>query len=207
MGGAGTGANEAFRCAGAKNVPARRLGMPTPRSHHARSTLTAMPPRHYLRGNRRGRPRQAECTCRDRCDRPETAATICKETIMHTESASNHSASIAENYVEIWNEADGARRRKLIEQVFAPQVSYTDPLMQSAGYDALNAMIAAAQAQFAGLRFSVTGRQDAHHDVLRFSWALGVGGAEPIAIGTDIAEMTPDGRIARVTGFIDKMPS
>jgi hypothetical protein len=126
---------------------------------------------------------------------------------MPTPSDLIHSANIAENYVETWNEVDAARRRSLIEQIFAPQVSYTDPLMQSAGYDALDAMIAAAQTQFAGLRFSVTGRQDAHHDVLRFSWALGTDGNEPIACGTDIAEMTPDGRIARVTGFLDKMPS
>ncbi|MBK4737610.1 nuclear transport factor 2 family protein [Noviherbaspirillum pedocola] len=126
---------------------------------------------------------------------------------MQNASAIEHPAAIAQNYVEVWNETDGARRRSLIERVFAPQASYTDPLMQSAGYDALDAMIAAAQAQFAGLRFSVTGRQDAHHDVLRFSWALGVEAAEPIACGTDIAEMTPDGRIARVTGFLDKMPS
>lgn len=126
---------------------------------------------------------------------------------MDMQAERGHAAAIAENYVEIWNEGDGARRRALIERLFTPQASYADPLMQSAGHDALDAMIAAAQAQFAGLRFSVAGRQDAHHEVLRFSWALGADGAEPIACGTDIAEIAPDGRIARVTGFIDRMPS
>lgn len=114
---------------------------------------------------------------------------------------------LAAQYIEIWNESDAARRRSLIERVFTPQASYTDPMMQSAGHDALDAMIAAAQDRFAGLRFSVAGAQDGHHDVVRFSWALGTDGAQPLACGTDIAEVAADGRIARVTGFLDRLPS
>lgn len=79
--------------------------------------------------------------------------------------------------------------------------------MQSAGHDDLDAMIDAAQAQFAGLCFSVWGTPDGHHDGVRFSWALDAGGDEPLASGTDFTVVAPDGRIERVTDFLDKMPA
>jgi hypothetical protein len=116
-------------------------------------------------------------------------------------------AEIAAQYVGIWNENNPARRRTLIEQTFTPQASYIDPVMQAAGHDGLDAMIGAAQAQFAGLRFNVSGKPDGHHDVVRFSWSFGADDAELLASGTDIAVVAPDGRIERITGFLDKMPS
>lgn len=116
-------------------------------------------------------------------------------------------ARIAAQYVSIWNENDPVRRRKQIEETFTAQASYLDPLMQGAGHDGLDGMISAAQAQFAGLRFQVSGTPDGHHDVVRFSWSLGAEDSESLAAGTDIAVITPDGRIERVTGFIDKMPA
>ncbi len=126
---------------------------------------------------------------------------------MTAHAPGSNPSEIAAQYVEIWNETDPARRRELIERAFTVQACYLDPLMQSDGHDGLDAMIAAAQAQFAGLRFSVSGKPDGHHEVVRFSWALGTGAVEPLACGTDIAVLAADGRIERVTGFIDKMPS
>ena len=116
-------------------------------------------------------------------------------------------AEVAAQYVAIWNDTDPASRRAGIERLFTAQARYADPLVASAGHDGLDAMMAAVQERFAGLRFEVSGRQDAHHDVVRFSWSLGAPGAEPLACGTDIAVMAPDGRIDAVTGFLDKMPS
>ncbi|WP_223146252.1 nuclear transport factor 2 family protein [Pusillimonas sp. ANT_WB101] len=113
--------------------------------------------------------------------------------------------NIATQYVHIWNENNPARRRMLIEQAFTPQASYIDPLMQSVGHEAMDAMIGAAQAQFSGLHFSVVGNPDGHNNVVRFSWALGAPDVEPLAIGTDIAVVTPEGRIEKITGFLDKM--
>lgn len=126
---------------------------------------------------------------------------------MTENTATSIPARIAAQYVSIWNENDPVRRRKQIEETFTAQASYLDPLMQGAGHDGLDAMISAAQAQFAGLRFQVFGTPDGHHDVVRFSWSLGAEDSESLAAGTDIAVITPDGRIERVTGFIDKMPA
>ncbi|SFD12605.1 nuclear transport factor 2 family protein [Collimonas sp. OK412] len=117
----------------------------------------------------------------------------------------NEAASIASRYIAAWNEPDAARRRALITTAFTPEASYVDPMMSNAGHDGLDAMIGAVQQQFAGLRFKLHGKQDGHNDVVRFSWALAADGAEPVAIGTDIAVVAADGRISSVTGFLDAM--
>ena len=74
------------------------------------------------------------------------------------------------------------------------------------GHDGVDALIAGAQEQFAGLTFSPGEVLDAHHDVVRFTWHLGPAGAEPVVIGFDVAEVAEDGRLERVHGFLDRVP-
>lgn len=113
---------------------------------------------------------------------------------------------LIERYIACWNEGDATRRRALIAGTFTESVTYCDPMLQGEGYAGIDALIAAAQQQFPGLRFSRRGGVDAHHDRLRFAWDLGPEGAAPIAGGTDMAVVTADGRLAAVTGFIDYVP-
>src|SRR5258707_232088 len=51
-------------------------------------------------------------------------------------------------YLDCWNETDPAARRKLIDSTWAADASYIDPLAEAHGRDAIDATIAAAQAQF-----------------------------------------------------------
>ncbi len=112
-------------------------------------------------------------------------------------------ARVARQYLAVWNEADAKRRRALITEVFTPDARYVDPMASSAGHDGIDAMIAAVQQQFSGLRFTVHGAQDGHNQFARFSWALGLEGAAPVAYGTDVVTLAEDGRISSVTGFLD----
>src|SRR5690242_18376552 len=94
---------------------------------------------------------------------------------------------IIEQYIAAWNTTDAAARKELVGRVFTPEATYTDPLAQVSGHDQIDALLAAAQAQFAGLEFSLAGEVDAHHDVARFTWHLGPHDGEPIVIGFDVA--------------------
>ncbi|WP_020659835.1 nuclear transport factor 2 family protein [Amycolatopsis benzoatilytica] len=125
---------------------------------------------------------------------------------MTTASTVPAAADVARRYLEIWNETDPQQRRKLVAEVFAPGATYTDPLGTAVGQDEIDGFIGGAQAQFAGLVFSLPADPDAHHDLARFQWHLSAPGAdEPIAIGFDVVELA-DGRIAKVHGFLDKLP-
>lgn len=117
-----------------------------------------------------------------------------------------HANTIAERYIQSWNETDALRRRALIEDIYAEHANYTDPMVTAKGWEAIDATIGAVQQRFPGHVFSLAGEVDAHHDMLRFQWHLAAPGAdEPLVIGFDVAALD-DGRIRNVYGFLDKVP-
>jgi hypothetical protein len=114
---------------------------------------------------------------------------------------------IIERYLAAWNETDAAKRRSLVDEVWAPDGRYTDPLADVRGREAIDALIGAVQQQFPGFVFTLGGAVDAHHDQARFSWHLGPEGApEPVVIGFDVA-VVEQNRIGSVYGFLDKVPA
>jgi hypothetical protein len=111
-------------------------------------------------------------------------------------------AAVVDAYIASWNETDPGRRRALLDDVWAEDATYVDPLMTGAGREGIDAMIAAAQGQFPGHRFELSFGPDAHHDRVRFAWRLlGDGGA--VAAGTDFGLLADDGRLRAVTGFLE----
>ncbi len=112
---------------------------------------------------------------------------------------------LAARYLAVWNETDPAVRRKLVDETWAEDGSYTDPLAAVTGREGVDALIGAAQAQFPGLVFTL-GPVDAHHDIARFTWNLGPAGEEPLVIGFDVLVADAAGRIASVYGFLDRVP-
>ena len=114
---------------------------------------------------------------------------------------------IVEKYLAAWNETDPAKRRALVDEVWAPDGSYTDPLADVRGREAIDGLIGAVQAQFPGFVFTLGGTVDAHHDQARFTWHLGpAGAAEPPVGGFDGAVLDGAGQIGSVYGFLDKVP-
>lgn len=113
-------------------------------------------------------------------------------------------AAVAHAYLAVWNEADSDKRRKQLADGWTDDARYADPLMQASGAEAINAMIGAAQAQFAGHSFRLSGTPDGHGPFVRFSWTLeGAGGV--VGGGTDVVLLDANGRVAQVTGFLDSV--
>ena len=112
--------------------------------------------------------------------------------------------TIVERYLAMWNETDPARRRALVAQTVTDDAHYVDPLMSGHGVEGISAMIAGAQGQFPGHRFSLHTAPDTHHDRVRFSWSLAAGGdGQPVAVGVDFATLADDGRMRSITGFLE----
>ncbi|MBB4914047.1 nuclear transport factor 2 family protein [Streptosporangium saharense] len=114
---------------------------------------------------------------------------------------------LVERYLAIWNITDDAERRAEIDAVWTEDARYVDPLVDVTGRDAIDATIAAVQQQFPGLVFTPGDDVDAHHDLARFTWKLGLEGGEAIVVGFDVATLTEDGRISTVHGFLDQVPA
>ncbi|MGY4719902.1 nuclear transport factor 2 family protein [Naumannella cuiyingiana] len=115
--------------------------------------------------------------------------------------------NIVDAYLATWNCTDPEARRDLLTRHWSPQATYTDPMADVAGAEAIGAVVAGVQEQFPGFEFSLVGEPDAHHRQVRFRWGLGASGAEPLVIGFDVVTVDADGRIATVAGFLDRVPA
>jgi hypothetical protein len=112
--------------------------------------------------------------------------------------------TLVDSYIALWNETDAGRRRSLIAQTFAADARYLDPLMRGEGLDGIDAMVAAAQAQYPGTRFELAGAPDHHNDRVRFGWHLrAAAGGDVLATGLDFGTLAEDGRLRSVTGFLE----
>jgi hypothetical protein len=109
--------------------------------------------------------------------------------------------AVIDTYVATWNETDPAKRAELIAASLGADLWYRDPLLEADGLEAYDAMIAAVQAQFPGLVLTRTSPVDGHRDLVRFNWALGAPGAEPVFAGLDVAKLDADGNLHRIIGF------
>lgn len=112
-----------------------------------------------------------------------------------------------ETYVATWNETDAGRRQAGIARAWANDGRYCDPLMASDGHAAIDAMLASVQARFPGFVLRRTSKVDSHNGSARFAWSLGPASGPAVVEGVDFCVLAPDGKLASVVGFIDKMPS
>ena len=119
--------------------------------------------------------------------------------------------NIADAYITAWNTLDAAERERAVAAAFAPGATYTDPLADVSGRDAITELIGGAQQQFAGWTFRLAGPVDGHHGQARFTWALGpddsnVVGEAPV-VGFDVVTLDDAGKITSVLGFLDRVPT
>ena len=75
---------------------------------------------------------------------------------------------MVERYLAAWNETDASRRRKLVDELWAQDGSYTDPLADAHGRAEIAGLIGAVQQQFPDFVFTLGGPVDAHHEQARF---------------------------------------
>jgi hypothetical protein len=114
---------------------------------------------------------------------------------------------LIDQYIAMWNETDGERRRKLIAQVWTPDASYVDPMLQAEGHTGIDTMVAQVHARFPGYRFRRTSDVDAHHDRVRFGWELGAEGGSPVVTGIDFGVVEGGKRLQAITGFFTSAPA
>ena len=106
-------------------------------------------------------------------------------------------------YGAAWLESDQQRRLALLEIAWSPDGVYCDPLARVEGREALDAHVAATQAQLAGCSIAVTSEPVRHHDSAFFRWTMSDASGGTVLTGWDVVQLDEAGRIARLTGFFD----
>jgi SnoaL-like protein len=114
--------------------------------------------------------------------------------------------AVVDAYVAAWNETDADRRAALVEQAWAPDGAYVDPMFAATGHADISEMHAGAHAQFPGHTIVRTSGLDAHHQLVRFDWELRDPDGATVVAGLDVAIVAEDGRLARLGGFFGPLP-
>ncbi|MFD8823683.1 nuclear transport factor 2 family protein [Streptomyces sp. NPDC059605] len=111
------------------------------------------------------------------------------------------------HYFTAWNATTPEDLEKAVAAAFTEEATYTAPLADVRGHDGLAATISGAHQQFPGFEFRPTGAHDGHHDIVLLGWELvsTADGSAPVA-GSDVITLADDGRIASVSGFLDRVP-
>jgi len=106
-----------------------------------------------------------------------------------------------DSYIALWNETDDAKRAELAEAALGADLWYRDPMLEADDRDSFSATVKFVQENFPGHVMTRTSEVDAHHDLVRFNWALGVPGEVPVLAGVDVAKYDADGKLHRIIGF------
>ena len=114
--------------------------------------------------------------------------------------------TLVTQYLEAFNETDADRRRELVEKLYTPECTYTDPHVDLQGAEQIDGFIEQTQGRFPGVTFTLGGPIDAHHNQARFQWHAGPADAPDVYVGFDVI-VTEDGRIRNVYGFMDAAPA
>jgi hypothetical protein len=115
-------------------------------------------------------------------------------------------ATTVDTYLAMWNETNSDRRAELIEQAWAQNGRYVDPLLEAEGHGPLSEMVAAVHEQYPGHRFRRTSGIDTHHDQVRFAWELAAPDGALTVTGIDVGTVGSDGRLERIAGFFGDVP-
>ncbi len=125
-------------------------------------------------------------------------------------NTTNEITALAENYITVWNEPDGAQRQARIRQLWAENGSHFSPSMEAHGYPALEFRIATAYQKWvkdAGYRFKYSGNAQSHHNGVRFNWEMVSAENKTLSAGFDFLLLDEDGRIRSDHQFLDPTPA
>lgn len=113
---------------------------------------------------------------------------------------------LVDTYFEMWRATDDHVRAELVRRSFVDEGRHVDPLADAVGHDELAGMLANVHAAYPGFTIERTSGIDQHGDQLRFGWRLDAADGTPVVVGLDVAELSPDGRFARIASFWGDLP-
>jgi hypothetical protein len=110
-----------------------------------------------------------------------------------------------DRYVAFWNAGTPAEQSRLAAETFADDVRCHVPIGVMRGAEELIGFRDRFAQHAPDYAFRPRSEPEAHHDRARLQWEI-VTGAGTFATGTDVLEVDASGRIAAVTGFLDRAP-
>lgn len=95
----------------------------------------------------------------------------------------------------------------MLERSITPDAELVDPTGRWQGIDGLSERIDNYLASAPDTRVVPSSGVDAHHDLVRYSWAVVDRSGRTVIEGLDVAARAQDGRLTRVSMFHGPLPS
>lgn len=104
-------------------------------------------------------------------------------------------------YLRAWGDPDAAARRQLLESNAAPAIVFRDAYSSTSGLEDLLAHLDAIQVFMPGIRLKRDGELRLSHGTAIAGWTADKEDGSRVGTGTNVYDLAPDGKIARVVGF------
>ena len=108
---------------------------------------------------------------------------------------------IVDRYFAAWALSDAELRRAELEACVSPEVEFRDAFGCISGLGELEGHISAVRQHMAGVRLARSGPPRQCQGMALVDWRASSADGSPRGSGTNVLELAPDGRIARVVGF------
>ncbi len=109
---------------------------------------------------------------------------------------------IWEKYAASWKAESSVERQAIFASCLTPTCQYSDPLVQTNGWDELATYMENLQQQVPGVHF-VTSYFQSHHDRSIAKWEMRSGDNTPITQGVSYGEFNEDGMLVSMSGFYE----
>src|SRR5689334_9902676 len=106
------------------------------------------------------------------------------------------------NLLDVFGERDPRKRAAAVAEIYAEQVTFSDPDEVVVGRDALNAKAQHLLDQAPGFVFSPAGEVRVSGNLAMLAWNLGPEGQPPVASGLDVS-IVEDDRIVHLYTLLD----
>jgi uncharacterized protein YndB with AHSA1/START domain len=118
-----------------------------------------------------------------------------------TEEQHAEVASRVDDFLRAWGDPDAAARRRLLEGCAAPGIVMLDAFSATSGLEDLLANLDAIQVFMPGLRLKRQGEVRLSHGSALAAWVIEKDDGTQMGAGSNVYDLSPDGKIARVVGF------
>jgi hypothetical protein len=143
-----------------------------------------------------------------------TDATITTETTAADPTAADPTpdatalvAALVDAHLAAFSAPDDATRRRLVEQAWADDGHFADPLFAATGHDEIVALAASVPDLYPGHVFTRTSTVDLHHGHARYAFAFTAPDGTVVIDGVEVAQVGTAGRLVRVIGFFGPVPA
>lgn len=107
-------------------------------------------------------------------------------------------------FLRAWGEPDGKTRRELMESCATPEIVFRDAYSATDGLDDMLTNLDAIQLFMPGMTLVRSGDVRHSHGTAIATWTAKKENGDPAGTGTNVFDLSPEGRIARVVGFWDR---